>query len=419
MTAELDVAVIGAGPYGLSIAAHLSAAAIDNQVFGAPMNSWRNHMPPGMCLKSYGESSSLFDPHSAFTLEAFCRERGIEYDPIVLPVRLETFIAYCDAFRERFVPRVDPRHLVGHEWTKRGHELTFDDGHRVTARRVVIATGVVHYKHVPEVLLRCDSTHLSHSSDHGPIEHLAGRRVAIVGRGSSALDLAALLTARGSAVTLLTRSAELKFQTLPPRRDDHEPALRRAARALLRPPARGLGSGWVLAACAATPRLIHCLPDRARRAILESYLGPSGGYFIRDFVEHSIELRLSTTVERVEAQSDGVRLATVDAAGGRQFVDSDHIVAATGYRVDVRRLAFLGTRTLERIQNADGVPRLSANFESSLPGLYFVGLASARSFGPIMRFVEGAIHPAVHLARVLRRSRLRPMLTRAPAASSF
>jgi cation diffusion facilitator CzcD-associated flavoprotein CzcO len=150
--AELDVAIIGAGPYALSIAAHLSAAGVENRVFGSPMAFWRDHMPPGMCLKSYGDSSSLFDPKSSFTLAHYCREKGIAYHPSLVPVKLETFVAYGEAFREQFVPGVEPKQLVELASAPGGHELTFDDGVRVIARRVIVAIGVLPYRYVPPEL---------------------------------------------------------------------------------------------------------------------------------------------------------------------------------------------------------------------------------------------------------------------------
>ena len=75
----LDTAIVGAGPYGLSIAAHLRRRGIPFRIFGRPMDSWLHHMPKGMMLKSDGFASDIYDPERAFTLRQFCAERGIEY----------------------------------------------------------------------------------------------------------------------------------------------------------------------------------------------------------------------------------------------------------------------------------------------------------------------------------------------------
>jgi len=407
---EIDVAIVGAGPYGLSIAAYLAGAGVALRIFGAPMDSWQNHMPPGMHLKSYGDSSSLFDPQSSFTIEHYCREHGIAYHPSQIPVALETFAAYGKAFQERFVPRVENRTLVALTPLDAGYELRFNDGEMTVARRVILAIGVVPYRYLPSRLSdRLDPALLSHSADYGSLSSLTGKSVTVLGGGSSALDIAALLARQGTKVTLVARSPQLKYQTVPPDDSQQPTGLWRLLGRLKSPPARGLGSGWVLAACAATPQLIHLLPDRVRHAILDTYLGPSGGYFIRQHIEQRVELKLGRTIEGIEEHAGHVRLTTIGADGARDTIETDHLIAATGYRVDLRRLGFLDERSLERLRMVDHIPVLSGDFESSMPGLYFVGLSSARAFGPIMRFVEGAVHPATRLARVLGRSvRRRP-----------
>ena len=96
----LDTAIIGAGPYGLSVAAHFRRSGVQFRIFGRPMDSWRAHMPKGMMLKSDGFASNIYDPESAFTLGQFCAERGIEYADTGIPVSLETFTEYGLAFRD-------------------------------------------------------------------------------------------------------------------------------------------------------------------------------------------------------------------------------------------------------------------------------------------------------------------------------
>ena len=75
----LEIAIIGAGPYGLSLGAHLRRLGVPYRIFGRPMDSWRAHMPKGMMLKSDGFASNIYDPDGGFTLEKFCAQRGIEY----------------------------------------------------------------------------------------------------------------------------------------------------------------------------------------------------------------------------------------------------------------------------------------------------------------------------------------------------
>ena len=112
-TASSKVAIIGAGPYGLSIAAHLRANSIDFRIFGSPMHSWRMRMPAGMFLKSEGFASSLQDPAGRFTLERFCAERGVRYAAKNVPVSLETFTEYGLAFQHQIVPNLEEKAVVG------------------------------------------------------------------------------------------------------------------------------------------------------------------------------------------------------------------------------------------------------------------------------------------------------------------
>lgn len=412
---ELNVAVIGAGPYGLSIAAHLDAAGIEHRVFGVPMESWQRNMPTGMFLKSYGESSDLYDPKSSLTLEEFCRTKGLPYHDSNVPVSLDTFVAYGTAFQERFVPRVERTRLVALAAAERGHRLTFDSGETLIARHVVLAIGVLPFKFTPPNLTHLPATLASHSSDFGSLRPLAGKEVAVVGGGASALDMAALLSKQGSKVTLISRGTELHFQSEP----QSEPiGAKRLLRRMLSPTANGLGSGWLMTICGRAPEIIHALPDRARLAILNNYLGPSGGYFVRTQVTQSTTTKMGRVIEKAEEHAGRVRLSLVDLSGARETIESDHLIAATGYKIDLGKLGFLDQATVERLRTIDNTPVLSRNFESSVRGLYFVGLSSARSFGPVMRFVVGAVHPARRLARIFAASGARRPIAVAASMSN-
>ena len=90
------------------------------------------------------------------------------------------------------------------------------------------------------------------------------------------------------------------------------------------------------------------------------------------------------------------------STGNGQTFETEHIIAATGYKVDLGRLAFLDETLRSEIKTFNGSPMLNTVFESSAPGLHFVGIASAQSFGPVMRFVYGAKHAAAILTRHVR-----------------
>lgn len=402
----IDVAIIGAGPYGLSLAAYLGDAGIEFRIFGKTMDSWKVGMPPGMFLKSHPWSSCLYDPASRFTLKQFSAERRIEYHDSLLPLPLETFVAYGEAFQARFAPNVENRMLVGIEPATGGLQATFDDGEVVIARRIVIAVGVHPFKYVPSSLSRLPAEVLSHSGDYGPLDRFAGKEVTLLGSGASATDLAALLHGKGAIVSLVARDTELPFPR-PPRTP--RSSLRRLASPLgpLIHPTSGIGGTWLLKVCADAPWIIHALPEHRRLKLVRTALGPLGQASVRDLVERHLPLYLGRNLESADLRNGKVHLHLATRDGKIETLRTDHIIAATGYKIDLGKLGFLD-RLLPGISMVENTPILSANYESSIPGLYFAGPATANSFGPVARFVFGAIHPSRritrHLSKTLRKS---------------
>lgn len=395
--ATCDVAVIGAGPYGLSIAAHLKASNVTFRIFGRAMDSWLAHMPGGMLLKSDGFASNICDPRGKFTLKQFCAERGIDYADAGLPIRLETFCEYGLAFVERVLPELEEKMVEALEPATNGFLLRLNSGERVAARRVVIAVGITHFQNVPENLAHLPARFLSHSSLHHDLEQFRGRSVVVAGGGASAIDLAYLLRERGANVEMVVREPELKFHAKP----QHS---RRTLWQRIRRPQSGLGSGWRSLFCTAAPLLFHCLPQRFRLKVVRRHLGPSGGWFAKEKVIGCLPLHLGCTIARAQVQADKVHLSLRAVDGSEREIVTDHVIAATGYKVDVSRLAFLSTDLAARLHTVECAPVLTRDFECSIPGLYFVGTAAANSFGPMMRFAFGAGFTARRLTRALSKS---------------
>jgi len=393
----LNTAIIGAGPYGLSLAAHLRYRGIPFRIFGRPMDSWLAHMPKGMLLKSDGFASNIYDPADEFTLKCFCTERGINYADTGVPVSLDTFSAYGLAFRHRMVPELEDKLVVRLERSAGGFSLKLDDGETVTARRVVLAVGITHFKYVPANLAHLPAEFLSHSFNHHELEGFRGRSVAVIGGGSSALDFAGLLYDAGAEVQLISRRKSLRFHSVPTGKP-------RSWWQQIRHPQSGLGPGMRSRFFADAPMAFHYLPEWLRLETVRKALGPSGGWFSRDKVIGRVPLLLECTPKRAEISQGRVRLSLLEANGSERQILPEHVIVATGYKVDLGRLTFLSTEIRSKIKAVDHTPLLSSNFESSVPGLYFVGIAAANSFGPVMRFAFGAGFAARRITAAMMKS---------------
>jgi thioredoxin reductase len=374
----IENAIIGAGPYGLSIAAHFRNHGIPFRIFGRPMDSWLAHMPNGF-------ASNIYDPDANFTLRQFCAERGVEYADMGTPVRLETFGNYGLAFRDRMVPELEDKLVVNIQRKAGGFVLQLEDGEKVESKRVVLAVGITHFEYIAENLANLPPEFVSHSYRHHDLERFKGRSVVVVGAGSSAIDLAGLLRDAGADVQLVARATSLRFHTGPKAGNK-----RRSLWQRLRHPDSGLGPGLRSRFFAEWAALFHYLPESVRIHLVRTTLGPSAGWFVKDKVMGRVPLVLGHTVESADVQNGKVRLRLRGLDGSTREILTEHVIAATGYKVNVERLAFLDSGIRSKIKCVNGTPILSSNFESSVPGLYFVGISAANSFGPVMRFAFGA-----------------------------
>lgn len=406
----VDVVIIGAGPYGLSIAAHLRKTSLTFRIFGSPMQSWRQQMPKGMLLKSDGFASSLYDPDSSFTLRHYCEEMRLPYSDVGLPVPLEVFSAYGIEFQKRLVPTLEETSIVSARQTSTGFELKTEDNQTVQARKVVVATGITHFGYLPPILAGLPGEYVTHSSQHHNLIEFRGKSVAVVGAGASAVDIAALLNEGGAQVQLVARRSKIAFHT---RAKEPRPLLDR-----LRNPRSGLGIGWRSRLCTDAPLLFHFMPQDFRLRVVRNHLGPAPGWFVRDKVVGKFPLHVGSTIEEARIENGKVHLKITDKDKNSIELIVDHVIGATGFQVSISRLGFLDDTLRQRVQTVDDTPLLSRNFESSVPGLYMVGLASANAFGPLTRFAYGAKFTARHLSRHLAsRSRVR-VTVRQPIADA-
>jgi thioredoxin reductase len=392
--AAVDVLVVGVGPYGLSLASQLSASGIDFCLVGDVMGSWKTSMPDGMFLKSEGFASNIADPRGELTLREFCLESEREYADYAWPVPIETFREYGEWFFARGAFPHCPGRVVELGRDATGFAAKLDTGAEVAARAVVVATGISGLAYVPPELATLPEGRVSHTSSAVDVAGLARRDSVIVGGGQSALELAALLLEQGATPRALVRRDAVHWNPWP--------RSKRSVRARMRSPRGPLGDGWRLTAYAEAAPLFSFLPRRSRVRIARETLGPGGAWWLRERVEPYGVVHVGHRIVSTAAIGRSV-LLRVAAGGAIEEVAAQHVVAATGYRADVRRLPFLDAGLLDAIRRYQGAPVLSRSFESSVPGLFFVGLLAANTFGPVMRFVCGTSVAAERVSRGLRR----------------
>jgi thioredoxin reductase len=387
----IDVAIIGAGPYGLSMAACLRPSGKKVRIFGSPMYSWKHHMPHGMHLKSEGFASNIHDPEREFTLEKYCEERAIPYAHIGLPVAVETFHDYGQEFQRRFVPHLEDVHVTSLKQSANGvFELMLATGEAVRAHSVVIATGVPHFAYTPENLTHLPADKLSHSAHYGDLSIHKGRDVVVIGGGASALDIAALAVKAGANVELVARGESLPFHDPPV---EPRPLLER-----IKAPRSGLGTGWRSLMCTDMPLVFHAMPSTFRVKVVKHHLGPAPCWFTRESVVGLMPMHLGANIEKAEVTNGKVRLDLSLIGKPAKSLLVDHVIAGTGYKASVSRFKFLDSSLLSRLATVEESPALNRRFESTVPGLYFVGAAAANSFGPMLRFAFGSKFAAERVA---------------------
>jgi lysine/ornithine N-monooxygenase len=395
MSDAVEVAIVGAGPYGLSLGAHLRKAGVSVRQFGKPMQLWRDFMPEGMFLKSQGFASNLSDPDHTHTLEAFCKKTGRPYADYGLPVALDTFVSYGQWFREELVPGIDDVMVTDIAQVGGGFEVTTANGEQVRARKVVVAIGVEAFSYVPEPLSALPSSVCTHAKDHTDLGVFSGQDVIVIGAGQSSLESAALLHEKGANVQLVCRK-DIRWNGAPLALD--RPLLQR-----IREPESGLGSGFGTWLYSNHPDIFRRLPRSTRVFRARTALGPAGASWLRSRVEGQFPAHTGLSVKWARMQDDGVRLGLTGSDGSSREMAADHVLAGTGYRTDLTRLPFLGEQMIASLRTVPGTgsSMVGKDYESSVPGLYVMGPAVAPTMGPVMRFVFGSEHAATTVARQL------------------
>jgi FAD-dependent urate hydroxylase len=392
-----EVAVIGAGPYGLATAAHLRHAGVPVRTFGGVLEFWREQMPEGMRLRSRKRSTHISDPERKLTIDDYVAATG---RTVTTPsLMLDEFLDYGAWFQQQAVPDVDPRKVRVLDRHEGRFGLELEDGERVTVDRVVVAAGLFPFGRRPEPFRSLPPALVSHSADVRDLSRFAQRKVLVVGGGQSALESAALLHEVGAEVEVAVRAPEIKW--LAPENAPKQPGLRSR---LPLPPTDvgGFATGWT----AALPDLFRLVPRRLKPVVSYRCIRPAGSAWLRPRLE-DVPLGMGAIATGAQASNGGVSVHLADG-GERVF---DHVLLGTGYEIDVRSYPFLAPELAAAIDVKGGYPRLQTGFESSVSGLHFVGAPAAITFGPIMRFVVGTWYAAPSVTRRVLGRRQRPLQT--------
>jgi cation diffusion facilitator CzcD-associated flavoprotein CzcO len=384
MSSMVDAAIVGAGPYGLSCAAHLGSGRV--HIFGRTMSFWREHMPSGMFLRSPAPASSLSGPSSGLRLEDYEREHDCEP---ARPVPLDRFVDYGEWFQRRAALEPDPRAVAEIAPDGGGFRLALEDGETLLARNVIVAAGIEMFAWRPPEFSELSPTAVSHSVDHARFDQFRGRRVVVVGAGQSAIESAALLHEAGAEVVVVARRDRLNWLV----RSGRLHRMKTLRRFLYAPSDIGpAGVSWLVE----LPDVFRRIPRRVQDPLAVRAIRPAASHWLIPRTR-AVPIHLGRAIARAAAVDGGARVELDDGS----VLDADHVLLATGYRVDIARYPFLSADLVRDIARAGGYPKLGRGFESSVRGLYFVGAPAAWSFGPLFRFVAGTSWAAPRVAAAL------------------
>jgi len=383
---DCAVTILGAGPYGLSSAAHLLAQGIEMRIFGEPMSFWENQMPAGMFLRSNWGASHIADPKGELTLDSYRSACG---NHLSSPIPLERFVDYGRWFQRRAVPDVDLRKIASIDLGEKGFRLRLADGETFTSRRVVIAAGISTFASRPAEFDGVPPSLASHSADHKDLKRFKGQRVAVVGGGQSALESAALLHEAGAKVEVIARQHTLHWVGL------HSWLHHLGPFSKLLYSKRDVGPAG-LSRLVAAPRLFRIFPRKFQEHAAYRAIRPAGSSWVRPRLA-DVPITLGHRIASATPNCSQLSL-TLDDGSRRQV---DHVLLATGFKVDTSRYPFLSERLKTRLETVNGYPVLKRGLESSISGLHFMGRPAAWSFGPLLCFVSGAEFASKELVRFM------------------
>jgi cation diffusion facilitator CzcD-associated flavoprotein CzcO len=391
----IDVIIIGAGPYGISAAAHLRTIdGLEVREFGEPMSFWDRNMPVGMLLRSNWTATQIASPKNWLTIEAYMAETS---DRLAQPVPLDGFIRYGQWYQEKAVSDLDHRNIMRVESDSKGFKTTLADGETIFSKRVVVAAGIGSFARRPREFDNLPASLASHTSMHRDLKEFAGKKVLVVGGGQSALESAALLHESGAEAEVVSRSTHINWLSGWASTTLHK-RLGKFTRQLLYAPTDVGPAG--ISQLVARPALLQALPRSVQDKLRKRAVRPAGARWLVERLR-DVPVSLGRSVTSVDTVGDQASIRLND--GTSRTVD--HVLLGTGYQVDVSKYAFLSPELIRSIRCFNGFPCLKAGLETSVPGLHVLGAPAAWSFGPLMQFVSGTTYASRSLTHHIAKNR--------------
>lgn len=354
----LDVIIIGAGPYGISVAAHAVAKKLSYKLFGYPMDFWKNRMPQNMFIRTPHDLVSFSDPRRELTIQNFASATNTK---IVSPLPRTVFVSYAFWFAEKSGITFTPELIQTLSREDGFYSVVTEGGERFDARNIVIATGIKDFKYIPDQFNVLPSTLVSHTLGFTSFEQFRNKEIVVYGSGQSAWEAAALLRQEKAKVHLVFRAKAPVY----------------GGNRLQEVVLKGIGN------------MFYQLPGIFKKKLwqIASATVPIA-HFLKSYVEGKVPQMNGVSIVQADEVDGKVRLKL---SSGMEM-EADHVIVASGFKINMNRLSFLDSWLLSEIEREEGLeqfPKLNKNFESSSKGLYFAGPLSSRSHGPTFQFILG------------------------------
>ena len=394
-----EVVVIGAGPYGLSTAAHLVNSGVEPYVFGEALSFWKENMPAKMLLRSRTEASNIDAPQKHLSLKAF---QKVIKRKIPEPVPVEDFIAYGEWLQKQVAPKLDTRKVTRVSRNGSGFVVSTNDGESLHATSVVMALGIGPFSQRPEQFAGISREIAPHTCDLKDLSQFGGKRVAVVGKGQSALEYAALLHENGAEVQVITRAPALIFRPYAWKKHlfrtlTSGPLLPFSYKVI---PPTDLGDVYNARKMADPEKFRRQTPEEQEK-LIKACTRPIGAYWLEPRLKGvTIKTRMSVTA----AQQTNGKLKLTFSDGNSDQVDA--VVLATGYKIDMSKYPTLDAGLLKDVQqDAESYPVLTTGLQTTVPGLYMAGVIAEKTLGPTLRFVTGTSNAGPRVAAAITKKR--------------